>query len=164
MKKTLLMALGAAAVISLASCSNDCKEKCNATDGKTTDEVLYSGILPSADAQASVYTLRLDYSKCGTKGDYQLVENTLAADTTAASSLKEVVTSYTEGDFTCETKVVNGDSVKYIKLVPDAKDALGGASSASNYFVVNADNSLTMTGEDLVKSETPGLNYTLTRK
>lgn len=166
MKKSVLFGLAAVAALGLASCGNSCDKK--ACDGGKCDdkEELYSGILPSADAQCTVYTLKLDWDDDHnyTDGDFEMIENTLAADTIDASGLKEVVTAYTSGDFRKASKEVNGATVEYIELVPDAKDALGGSSAASAYFVINPDQSLTMVGADLEKSEMPGMNYTLTLK
>ncbi|MDE6277434.1 MAG: copper resistance protein NlpE [Muribaculaceae bacterium] len=164
MKKTVLMML-AVASLGFASCDNTkATAEAPTTDGDK--EVLYSGILPSADAQGTVYTLKLEFDDDHnyTDGDYTLVENTLAADTVAASGLKEVATSYSKGDFRKESKVVDGTSVNYIRLTPDAKDALGTPSGSSLYFVINEDESLTMVGPDLEKSVNPELNYTLTVK
>lgn len=151
----MLFALAAVAALGFTSCGN--------SGNKGNDkEVLYSGILPSADADGSVYTLKLEFDADDNfnEGDFTLVENTLQTDTVAASGLKTVATSYTKGDFRKQSKTVDGATVEYIQLLPDAKDALGTPSAASQYFVINPDESLTMTGADLVKSET-GLNYTL---
>lgn len=165
MKKSLLLGLAAVAALGFTACNKtDCKSGAACTKGDK--EVLYSGILPSADAIGTVYTLKLEFDDDHnyTDGDFTLVENTLAADTVAASGLKEAATSYSKGDFRKESKQVDGVNVEYIRLVPKAKDALGSASAASMYFIVNADGSLTMTGTDLQKSENPALNYTLTVK
>ena len=78
--------------------------------------------------------------------------------------MKEVATSYTKGDFRKESKQVDGATVEYIRLMPDAKDALGTASAASGYFLMNEDGSLTMVGADLQKAVNPEMNYTLTVK
>lgn len=164
MKKVLFMML-AVASLGLVSCDK-CDSKA-APAGKGGDkEVLYSGILPAADAQGTVYTLKLEFDDDHnyTDGDFTMVENTLAADTVAASGMKEVATSYTKGDFRKESKQVDGATVEYIRLLPDAKDALGAPSAASGYFIVNEDGSLTMVGADLTKSVNPELNYTLTVK
>lgn len=165
MKKTAIMMLTLLASIGFTACNNSCdKAKC---DKSCNDkEVLYSGILPAADAQGTVYTLKLDFDDDNnyTDGDFTMIENTLAADTVAASGLKEVATSYTKGDFTKTSKQVDGDVINYIRLVPDAKDALGTASSSTMYFIINADESLTMVGEDLQKAADPAMNYTLTVK
>lgn len=166
MKKSLLLGLAAVAALGFTACNKtDCKSGAACTKGGDK-EVLYSGILPSADAIGTVYTLKLEFDDDHnyTDGDFTLVENTLAADTLAASGLKEAATSYSKGDFRKESKQVDGVNVEYIRLVPKAKDALGAASAASMYFIVNADGSLTMTGTDLQKSENPALNYTLTVK
>lgn len=168
MKKFILAAFAAVAALGFSACnqaSNATATADKASKGGDKD-VLYSGILPAADAQGTVYTLVLEFDDDNnyTDGDYSLVENSLVADTVAASGLSEAATSYTKGDFKKATKTVDGAEVEYIQLMPDAKDALGAASGASMYFVVNADGSLTMTGEDLVKSEMPGMNYTLTVK
>lgn len=165
MKKTAILMLTLLASIGFTACNKSCdKAKCDKSgDDK---EVLYSGILPAADAQGTVYTLKLEFDDDNnyTDGDFTMIENTLAADTVAASGLKDVATSYTKGDFRKESKQVDGDVINYIRLVPDAKDALGTASSSTMYFIINADESLTMVGEDLQKAADPAMNYTLTVK
>lgn len=165
MKKTVLFGVAAVAAFAFASCNNS-NTGAAPVKGSGDKDVLYSGILPSADAQCTVYTLKLEFDDDHnyTDGDFDMVENTFAADTIDASGLKEVLTAYTSGDFRKASKVVDGVTVEYIELIPDAKDALGGGSACSNYFVINPDQSLTMVGADLVKSEMPGMNYTLTVK
>ncbi len=166
MRKTLMLEIAAVAALGFVSCNNN-KSTCSNAPAKGGDkEVLYSGVLPSADALGSVYTLKLEFDDDHnyTDGDFTMVETTLAADTVAASGLKDIAASYTKGDFRKETKQVDGTTVEYIRLIPDAKDALGTPSSASMYFVVNADESLTMVSANLQKSENPDLNYTLTMK
>lgn len=166
MKKIVMFGLAAVAALTFASCDKSCSKGECATKSDNDKEVLYSGILPAADAQGTVYTLKLEFDDDNnyTDGDFTMVENTLAADTVAASGLKEVATSYTEGDFRKLSKEVDGAKVDYIQLTPDAKDALGTPSAASMYFIVNADESLTMVGADLQKAVDPAMNYTLTIK
>lgn len=167
MKKTVMLGLAAVAALGFTACNNS-----NATSGAAQaknggdKEVLYSGILPAADAQGTIYTLKLEFDDDHnyTDGDFTMIENTLATDTVAASGLKEVATSYTKGDFRKESKQVDGTTVEYIRLLPDAKDALGAASASSLYFIINADESLTMVGADLQKAANPEMNYTLTIK
>ncbi len=165
MKKSIFLGLAAVAALGFASCNNSgscpAGDKAGACKGGDK-EVLYSGILPAADAQGTVYTLKLEFDDDNnyTDGDYVMIENTLQADSVDASGLKDVATSYTKGDFRKLSKEVSGDTIQYIQLTPDAKDALGAASASSSYFIVNPDESLTMVGESLVKSDT-GLNYTL---
>lgn len=163
MKKTLLGVIALASLGFVACDSSNAASKVTAANGDK--EVLYSGIVPAADAQGTVCTLKLDYDDDHnyTDGDYLMVENTLASDSVAASGLREVATSYTEGDFRKESKQVNGATVEYIRLVPDAKDAMGDPSASSLYFIINADQSLTMVNSDLEVSATSAL-YTLTVK
>ena len=164
MKKTVLFGLAAVAALGFTACDNAQKDaQVNTGDDKV---VLYSGVLPAADAQGTIYTLKLEFDDDNnyTDGDYTMVENTLVADTLSATGVKEAATSYTKGDFKKLSKQVDGATVEYIQLTPDAKDALGTPSASSLYFIVNPDQSLTMVQADLQKSETPGLNYTLTVK
>ncbi len=164
MKKTLLFGMVALATLGITSCGNSSNPSSVTQKGNGDKEVLYSGILPVADAQGTVYTLKLDFDDDNnyTDGDFTMVENTLASDSLTSSGIKIMATSYSKGDFRKESKEVNGATVQYIRLLPDAKDGLGAASAATTYFLVNADESLTMVGADLQKSETPGMNYTLT--
>lgn len=163
MKKFILFVAAVAAAVGFTACDKAKTADCNGTKCKGDKEVLYSGVLPAADAQGTVYTLKLEFDDDNnyTDGDFTMVENTLVAD---SLGIQEVVTSYTAGDFSKNSKVVGTDSVEYILLTPDAKDAMGAASACSMYFIVNPDGSLTMVGEDLTKSENEGLNYTLSVK
>lgn len=168
MKKIILF--GAAALVAAAGLTacNDNAKSCSsegACDKSGDKEALYAGVLPAADAAGTAYTLKLDYDDDNnyTDGDYTLIENTLSVDS-LTGVLTDVATSYSEGDFSKKSKAVGDSTVEYIELVPDAKDALGAASASSLYFLVNADQSLTMVGADLSKSENEGLNYTLTVK
>lgn len=165
MNKFVLFGAVAAAAVGLSACNNNGQSvDASASNGKGDKEVLYAGVLPSADAFGTVYTLKLDFDDDNnyTDGDFELVENTLSVD--SVGTVTEVVTSYNEGDFRKLSKAVNGTSVEYIQLTPDAKDAMGSASSCSMYFIVNPDQSLTMVNADLEKSANEGLNYTLTVK
>lgn len=166
MKKNVILGLAAAAALGFTACDNSAATSGAAqSKGDDDKEVLYSGILPAADAQGTVYTLKLEFDSDHnfTDGDFIMIENSLAADSVAASGLKEVATSYTEGDFTKESKQVNGATVEYIRLTPDAKDSLGTPSGSSLYFILNADGSLTMVSADLEQPAIPAL-YTLTVK
>lgn len=165
MNKFVLLGAAAVAAMGLGACTNNAQsDKVAAQKGNGDKEVLYSGVLPAADAFGTVYTLKLDFDDDNnyTDGDFDLVENTLSID--SLGNVTGETASYNSGDFRKLTKTVNGAEVEYIQLTPDAKDALGAASSSSMYFIVNADQSLTMVGADLVKTETEGLNYTLTVK
>lgn len=167
MKKTVLMGLAAVATLGFTACdSSNASSRAALSTGGGDKEVLYSGILPAADAQGTIYTLKLEFDDDNnyTDGDFTMVENSIVTDTVVASGLKEVATSYSKGDFRKESKQVDGATVEYIRLIPDAKDALGTPSGSSLYFVINPDQSLTMVGADLQKSVNPDLNYTLTVK
>lgn len=165
MKKTVLLGLALVAALGFTACDKPTATGDSAKVKGGDKEVLYSGILPSADALANVYTLKLDYDDDHnyTDGDFTMVENTLL-DTVGANPLTQVATSYTEGDFRKESKVVDGVNIEYIRLIPDAKDSLGTPSACSMYFIVNEDGSLTMVSPDLQKAVDPEMNYTLTVK
>lgn len=168
MKKTVLMGLALLGTLGFVACGNSSKtaQTVAPTKNSADKEVLYAGILPAADAMGTVYTLKLDYDADHgfAEGDFIMIENSIVSDTTAVSGIQEVATAYTEGDFRKESKEVNGANVEYILLIPEAKEGLGASSSASTYFLINADGSLTMVGESLEASDIPGLNYTLTVK
>lgn len=165
MKKTVLLSLAAVAALGFSACDNNTAtaDKSQSKDGDKV--VLYSGILPAADAQGTVCTLRLEFDDENnyTDGDFVMVENSLAADSVAASGLKEAATSYSEGDFRKETKTVDGATVEYLVLTPDAKDGLGAASTTPTYLVVNEDQSLTLVNSSIELPSVPAL-YTLTVK
>ena len=129
-------------------------------------EELYAGIMPAADAEGILYTLKLDYDDDHnyTDGDFQLVETALLSDTVSAMNLRTGVTSLNDGDFRIETSTAEGETTSYMRLVPDAKESLGAASTATLYFIINPDKSLTMVNSDLTKAANDSLNYTLTLK
>lgn len=163
MNKTILLGLAAVAALGLSSCDTATTSNGATQTGNGDKDVLYSGILPSADAMGTVYTLKLEYDDDHnyTDGDFVMIENSLASDTTVAAGFSDVATSYTEGDFTKQSKQVGGTTIEYIRLVPDAKDALGVPSLSPSYFIVNADGSLTMVNAELEMPTVPEL-YTLT--
>ena len=165
MKKAILFCL-ALAPLALASCSN-CKDGSCASSGNGGDkEELYAGVLPAADAEGVIYTLRLDYDDDNnfTDGDFALTQTALESDTVSAPAIKAGVTSYTEGDFKIEDKTVDGAAAKVLRLIPDAKESLGTADNSTLYFLVNGDNTLTMVSADLTKAANDSINYTLTLK
>ena len=97
------------------------------------------------------------------EGDFVMVQNYINSDTATVSGLKDMSTSYSEGDFTKESKQVNGTTIEYLRLTPDAKDGLGDASSDPVYLMVNADGSLTLINSELEVPSMPAL-YTLAVK
>ncbi len=151
------------ASLGFTACNNTCDSSKTCSKGNDK-EVLYSGVLPAADADGTVYTLKLEFDEEHnyTDGDFTMVETSMVTDTVSVQGMKVVATSYSKGDFRKESKVVDGATVDYIRLVPDAKDALGTPSASSDYFIINADESLTMVGADLQKAVNPEMNYTLT--
>ncbi len=156
MKKSIFMGAAALALISLASCNSNCKSdtcekaKCDSKD------VVYTGVLPAADADGVRYTLSLDYDSKDAEGDYRLVETYIKADSVAATGYKDAATFASEGDFT----VVKQDGKTYLKLVKDKDDSSAQAAASLN-FLVDSDSTLTLVNDQLQVSETPGLNYTL---
>ncbi|MBD5185803.1 MAG: copper resistance protein NlpE [Bacteroidales bacterium] len=155
MKKTYYLAAAVLGLATMASCSGNssCNGTCNSRE--KADEV-YTGVLPAADADGVTYTLKLDYDDNNTKGDYDLTEQFMASDTTAAG-YKIQNTFQSEGDFTVNTK----DGKKYIQLTPDVKDSDRGASTDVMYFLVENDSTITLVSSDLEASTMPGLNYSL---
>lgn len=150
MKKTALLGIAAIGALGFTACnSGDCQNGACKSDGDKVE--LYTGVVPAADVDGTVYTLKLEFDDDNnyTDGDYTLVENSIAIDTTAVQGFREVATSFSKGDFKKDTKQVGGANVDYIVLTPDANDALGTPSGSSAYFVINADGTLTMVGADL---------------
>ena len=143
----------------LAGLAVSCNDgNCNGgkCDGKCDDKV-YTGVLPAADADGVRYTLKLDYDDNGMKGDYDLVETYLKADTVSALGYKDLRSFISEGDFKVEKQ---GDKT-YLQLVKDQKDSSIGSAETPMYFLVDSDSTLTMTNAQLEVSATPGMNYTL---
>ncbi len=167
MKKVALIGIAICA-LGITACNNSKSEKGISTlpaVGNGDKEVLYSGILPAADAQGTLCTIKLEYDDDNnyTDGDFTMIENSIVADSVATAGIKEAATSYSSGDFRKATKQVNGETVEYIILTPDAKDILGSASVSPTYLLVNADQSLTLVNSNIEKPENPEL-YTLTVK
>ncbi len=159
MKKTLFGV--AAALLTLTACSGnktcDNKSACN-----TDKDLVYSGILPAADAEGVRYTLTLDYDDNGQKGDYDLNQAYLGADSLSTDGYKVLNSFKSEGDFMVETRDVDGKQVKYLRLVPDAKDSAGDTTTL--YLLMPNDSTLTLVGSNLRPSEMPGMNYDLKLK
>lgn len=162
MKKMIFM-FAAVAAMCLAACSGNC-DKSAGKVGKTDDKV-YSGVLPAADADGVRYTLKLDYSDDHnyTTGDYDLVEVYLQSDTTSFIGYKDGAGFKSEGDFS----VINGQgensNTKYLKLVQDVKDSSAGSNAGPIYFRIDNDSTLTMVNAQLEAPTTPGYTLKLVR-
>ncbi len=138
------------AAMAVAACS------CSSRSGSDSDrDVTYSWTLPAADAEGIRCTLHLDYDDSGTKGDYDLTEKYIVSGKAGGP---DASTFTTEGDFTVNTGTPANPRQRYIKLMPE------GDGARPIYFVIDSDNTVTMTGPDLVVSDSPGLNYTLVRQ
>lgn len=162
MKKTMLMMAAALSMMTLAACSGNQKssgDKSNCEKGDKKE--LYTGVLPAADTDGVRYALKLEYDDDHnyTDGDYDLLETYLERDTTNAVGFKDGKSFKSEGDFT----VMDKDGKKYLKLVQDVKDSAKGSIEGPLYFLVESDSTIVMVNSDLQLSETPGMNYTLTR-
>lgn len=153
------------ALISLALTSCDNNRGGNISNSGDKEE-LYAGMMPAADAAGILYTLILDYDDDHnyTEGDFQLVETALTADSISPLQLKDGPSSLTRGDFRVETASANGEPTRYMRLIPDLKESLGAASTATLYFLINPDKTLTMVNADLTKAANDSLSYTLTLK
>ncbi len=148
----------AAALLALTAC---CGNKTCGTDGNCKDDdkdLVYTGILPAADTDGVRYTLTLDYDK-DTKGDYDLNQTYVALDSLAPGGYKNLNSFKSEGDFYVENKTVDGQNVKYLRLVPEAKDSNGDTTTL--YMLVTNDSTLTLVGADLKVPENKDLNYDL---
>lgn len=155
MKKFAMAAMVAvAAVAGLASCSGD--KGCAKGACGVDDDQLYTGVMPAADCEGIRYTLKLDYDDNFTKGDYDLVETYLAADSTAVNGVRDNVSYKSEGDFT----VINKDGKKILKLVKDVKDSNPKATATLN-FEATSDSTLVMLNDSLQAPVSDVLNYTL---
>ncbi len=151
------MLFGGLALLTLAMAACDGKDcKGGSCANKDVDKV-YTGVLPAADTDGVRYTLRLDYDDNGMKGDYDLVETYLQADSLSTVGYKDARSFTSEGDFKVEKK---GDKT-YLQLIKDQKDSSIGSAETPMYFVVDSDSTLTMTNASLEVSTTPGMNYTL---
>ncbi|MDE7159296.1 MAG: hypothetical protein K2O24_00415 [Muribaculaceae bacterium] len=166
MKTKALFGIAALAAFGLTACSNASGTPSAAGASANGDkEMLYSGILPAADAQGNVVTLKLDFDDDHnyTDGDFIMVENTVAADSISAAGITAASTSYSEGDFRKATKQVDGKTLEYLVLTPDAKDLLGAATATPSYFLINENQTLTLVNADIELPANPEL-YTLTAK
>lgn len=153
MKKTILGACAFAGMLALASCSNgNCKGNQCGNSNCSDEDMVYTGVLPAADADGVRYTLTLDYDDDDNcmKGDFDLVETNLKCDSVSGKSC-DASSSKSEGDFT----VIEKDGNKYLKLVKKHQAA------APMCFLVSSDSTLTMVNDSLKVSENPKLNYTL---
>lgn len=153
MKKTLFGV--ALAMLTLTACGGHgtCGKDC-----KDDKDPVYIGVLPAADVEGVRYTLTLDYDNAR-RGDYDLYQTYLAVDTLAPGGYKNLTSFKSEGDFTVESKDVNGTTVKYLRLVPDAKESAGDTTIL--YMLIPNDSTLTLVGADLQPSTSLGLNYDL---
>lgn len=159
MKKTFYSLAAVIALLSTGACTSNTK---TSADHRGDIKETYSGILPAADVDGIRYTLKLDYDEDRdyAYGDYDLVETYLTSDSLSASGYTDKETFKSEGDFSVEQGKGNMSGKKYLKLIPDAKDAAG-SGSGPLYFLIESDSTIIMVNESLQPSETPGLNYTL---
>ncbi len=156
MKKIVMMAGVAVAMMSMASCCGEksCdKGSCAASGG--CDKV-YTGVIPAADVLGIRYTLGLDYDDNGQKGDYTLVETYIDGDSASTLGYKDVASFASEGDFTVGQK----DGKTFLRLTKDAKDSSAQAADVL-YFLVSSDSTVTLSNDALDNFSTPGMNYTL---
>lgn len=163
MKKTIITAMAAVALLSAGACSQSGNSKDN--DGNRSET--YTGILPAADVEGIRYTLRLDYGSPNDSvtGKYDLSEaylvaDSVANDSTGAAKYRDSVTYNTRGNFTVGSGTGEQAGISYIKLVPDATSENG----ETLYFLVSSDSTLTLTNAQLQAPESTALNYTLTRE
>lgn len=157
----LLYVAAAAAMAFMASCSgsNQKADENAAADAATateTQDIVYTGILPSADAAGIRYSLTLDYGD----GDYELTETYLDFDSVSPSGYKDGQAFKSEGNFTVEDATPATAGKKHLRLISKAAE---NASPDTLYFLIDSDSAITLVGADLQPSETPGLNYTLTQ-
>lgn len=155
--------MGAAvAMVALSACSGNSGKCTGDKECKLDKKELYTGVLPAADAAGMRYQLKLDWDDddCN-KGDYDLRETVLVADSTNVAGVSDGKTFDSEGDFTVMKG--NGDNAgkTYLKLVRDSKDSDPESNAGPMYFLVESDSTLVMVNSDLQVSETPDLNYTL---
>lgn len=158
MKKIFFLAVAALGLMGMASCSSNSCDKNKACCDNDKD-LIYTGVLPAADAAGVRYLLKLDYDDKSTeRGDYDLLETYVDVDSAAVGGYKDLKTFKSEGDFTSMTK----DGKTYLKLVADREDSDKGANTETTYFLVASDSTLVLVNADLEESTLPGMNYTLT--
>ena len=150
------------AMVLMAACSGSPKTNMPGNTAKSDDQV-FTGVLPAADADGVRYTLKLDYDddKNNTEGDYDLLEVYLVGDSTNATGYKDGARFKSEGDFTVMNGTGANAAKKYIKLTQDAKDSSKGSNAGPMYFLVESDSTLVMVNAELEQSVMPGMNYTL---
>lgn len=174
-----LFFMAAAATVALAlstSCSGDShKSACDgakcATDSAAkaadTRHETFAGILPAADGPGIRYTLALHYDAKATPagGTYDLSETYLEADKDKkdASSAAADKTFDTKGTFTVNAPTDATAGKSYLLLTP-AADPSADPRPQPMRFIIDSADSITLVGDDLKPSVTPGLNYTLVKQ
>lgn len=150
MKKTLLISsMALAALMILPGCADKCGKSGNACD---TDDMVYTGMLPAADADGVRYTLTVDYDDDDNDGDFDLVETYVAADTVGQMSYRDVASFKSKGDF----KVVDKEGKKYLVLKPGSKK-----TGEELTFLVASDSTLTLVNNSFEPAADSTMNYTL---
>lgn len=156
MKKFIYTLAAMATIFGAASCSSNTEKKAEAeTAVETTTEPkteVYSGVLPAADADGMRYTVTMDYTDAD-KGTFTMQQTALTADDASATGYTDGTSFDYKGDFTVGTK----DDTKYIKLTGTMGDE---TQTEDFYFIIESDSTITFTGAEPVKIDTP-LNYTL---
>lgn len=143
-----------AALIGLAACSGNKAQTEETTDAAAeepaaTEAVVYEGTLPAADCDGIVYNLALT-ADADDNGTYELTE-TYLTETPSDPAV-------TKGTYTLNSVTPDGQVLRYYALTPDGDEAI------AMCFVEVNDSTITMVGEDFVLPDTPGMNYSLTKK
>lgn len=160
MKKTIMFMAAGLSMLGMAACSGHGKS-CNGNACAKGDKTeVFTGIIPAADADGFRYTLTLEFDDDDKDGDYRLVETVVSSDSTAVGGYKDLQSFASEGDFYIKQK----DGKTYYELKKDQKDSQPGSLETPAYFLVDSDSTITMVNAQLEPSQTPGLNYTLTKK
>lgn len=159
MKKTFYLTTAVLAVISITSCSGTKKSGSEPAETRSQQEV-YSGILPAADADGIKYTLKLDYSSDPDfkSGIYDLEESYLMVDSLSSDGIKTIQTDNSNGNFTIFEGEGSNSGKYYLKLV-DQADSI---AATPVFFLVENDSTITMVNAELEPSPNPDFNYSLT--
>ncbi|AVM53935.1 NlpE-like protein [Bacteroides zoogleoformans] len=152
MKKVMMIAAIAAALVSCQSKNTNHNDSASANEGvtavaeNTAATTIYKGTLPAADGPGVQYVLSLDNLNSAEEGTYTLETTYPEAE---GSGKDKSFTS--KGKKQVIQKDVNNEKKTAIKLVPDNGDA-------SLYFLIVNDSTLRLVNEEL--QEAAGeLNY-----
>ncbi|MDE7407295.1 MAG: copper resistance protein NlpE N-terminal domain-containing protein [Muribaculaceae bacterium] len=131
MKRNFLYLAAMASVVALGACAD--KQNTQTVSDHSDIDKVYTGVLPSADADGVRYTVLMDYDDDNNGGEYDMVQTYFTTD--SVGNINDIATFVSDGDFTVAT---SDTGKKYLKF--------SGDGSGEMYFLNHSDSTIGRTG------------------